>query len=164
MVIWLAGKVVVGLVGAAVGVALAAATPPTAASSSAVTTTSAAATLEASPAPPTGGLEAVITTTGAHAYVRSDELNEASGGAVANPAEAKQWMNHLDDLRALGITEIYIPAYLEDSKTVVGEFAISIGSPDAASGISAAELCEVFADDPAVLEELLAGRSCPDSP
>jgi len=103
-------------------------------------------------------LVAVYTTDGLRAYVWADEFELASGGAVATAEEAEEWMNHLADLQARGINEILIPAYLEDGVTVVGQFAISIPNSDSTDEIPEDVLREVFADDPEILEELLANR------
>ncbi|MGC4174540.1 hypothetical protein [Demequina sp.] len=104
----------------------------------------------------------VINDDGALAYVWADELAAASGGAVASPEEARRWMDHIADLRASGVTEILIPAYSADGTTVTGQFAIAIADPGGLSDISDDELKEVFADDPEILEELLAQKHASD--
>lgn len=103
-------------------------------------------------------LVAVYTTDGKRGYVWADELEIASGGAVASIEEAEEWMDHLADLQARGITEILIPAYLEDGVTVMGQFAVSIPHSNSVNEIPEEELREVFADDPEILEELLGSR------
>ncbi|MCR6711752.1 MAG: hypothetical protein NVV57_03215 [Demequina sp.] len=97
----------------------------------------------------------VLTTKNSQGYVWQDELDLASGGAVSNPEEAKAWMDHLDELREQGVTEILIPAYQADGSTAMGQYAISISPSEPTAGIPEDELREVFADDPEVLKELL---------
>lgn len=64
-----------------------------------------------------------IATNGQVGYIRSDDLDEASGANVANPDEAVEWTKHTEEMRAAGEV-ITIPVYEADGTTVIGEFLI----------------------------------------
>lgn len=66
-------------------------------------------------------LIAVVATNGEAGYVEREGLESLTGANVSTPAEALEWQR----LQASAPPETFIPVFLADGLTVVGEFPIT---------------------------------------